>query len=83
MARAYEDTSSTLADRLMAALRAGDEAGGDHRGRLAAAVKVAKPGIQGSWLEIEVDEHADAVRELVRRYCALNHEAKGGWVPRP
>ncbi len=33
MAQAYEDTKGSLADRLLAALLAGDCAGGDHRGR--------------------------------------------------
>src|SRR4029077_18074308 len=32
MAKAYEETKGSLADRLMAALVAGDCAGGDHRG---------------------------------------------------
>jgi hypothetical protein len=38
MVKAYEDTNGSLADRLMAALIAGDCAGGDHRGRLAAGI---------------------------------------------
>jgi len=41
MARAYEQTKGSLADRLMAALVAGDKAGGDHRGRLAAGMRIA------------------------------------------
>ena len=47
MAQAYEETKGSLADRLMAALVAGDRAGGDHRGRLAAGIRVAKRGIAG------------------------------------
>jgi uncharacterized Ntn-hydrolase superfamily protein len=77
MARAFEKTEGTLADRLMAALVAGDRAGGDHRGRLAAAVVVAKTGVEGNWLELRVDNHNDAVVELARRYAELEHEAKG------
>ncbi len=76
MGRAYEETKGSLADRLMAALVAGDHAGGDHRGRLAAGIRVAKNGVPGYWLELQVDHSDDAVAELARRYAALDHEAK-------
>lgn len=79
MARAYEQTQGSLADRLMAALIAGDDAGGDHRGRLAAGIRVAKEGVDGYWLELYVDKSDDAVMELARKYAALEHEAKGNW----
>ena len=77
MARAYEQTQGSLADRLVAALVAGDKAGGDHRGRLAAGMKVAKKGVEGCWLELYVDKSDDAVTELAKNYVALEHEAKG------
>jgi len=77
MARAYEETQGSLADRLVAALAAGDRAGGDHRGRLAAGIRIAKEGVKGHWLELYVDKSDDAVKELVRKYAALKHEAKG------
>ncbi|MCR4415299.1 MAG: DUF1028 domain-containing protein [Thermoguttaceae bacterium] len=76
MGRAYEETKGSLADRLMAALVAADRAGGDHRGRLAAGIRVAKKGVPGYWLELQVDKSDDAVAELARRYAALDHEAK-------
>jgi hypothetical protein len=79
MARAYEETQGSLADRLMAALIAGDRAGGDHRGRLAAGIRVAKKGVEGYWLELYVDESQDAVIDLAKKYAALEHEAKGSW----
>ncbi len=79
MATAYEETQGSLADRLMAALIAGDRAGGDHRGRLAAGIRVAKRGIDGYWLELYVDESQDAVIDLAKKYAALEHEAKGSW----
>jgi uncharacterized Ntn-hydrolase superfamily protein len=79
MAAAYEDTQGSLADRLLAALIAGDCAGGDHRGRLAAGIRVAKQGVKGYWLELYVDESGDAVIDLARQYAALKHEAKGAW----
>ncbi len=80
MARAYEETKGSLADRLMAALIAGDCAGGDHRGRLAAGIRVAKKSVEGHWLELYVDRSGDAVIELARKYAALKHEAKGNWA---
>jgi uncharacterized Ntn-hydrolase superfamily protein len=79
MARAYEETEGSLADRLMAALIAGDCAGGDHRGRLAAGIRVAKTGVPDYWLDIYVDESDDAVVELAARYAELKHAAKGTW----
>jgi uncharacterized Ntn-hydrolase superfamily protein len=77
MAAAYEETPGSLGDRLMAALVAGDQAGGDHRGRLAAGIRLAKPGVEGYWLELQVDQSDDAVRELAKEYAAIEHEAKG------
>jgi len=77
MAGAYEETNGSLADRLMAALVAGDRAGGDHRGRLAAGLRVAKEGIEGHWLELYVHKSDNAVVELAEKYAALEHEAKG------
>jgi uncharacterized Ntn-hydrolase superfamily protein len=68
MAAAYESTDGTIADKLMAALKAGDDAGGDHRGRLAAGIQVAKPGVDGLWVELYVDKSDDAVNELVAKY---------------
>jgi uncharacterized Ntn-hydrolase superfamily protein/inosine-uridine nucleoside N-ribohydrolase len=81
MARAYEETKGSVADRLMAAMVAGDRAGGDHRGRLAAGIRVAKPGVKGNWLELDVDESDDAVAELAGKYAALEHDAKGTKSP--
>ncbi len=77
MATAYEETDGTLADRLMAALVAADRAGGDHRGRLAAGLRVAKKGVEGHWLELYVHKSDNAVVELAEKYAALEHEAGG------
>ena len=68
MAKAYEETKGSLEDRLMAALVAGDRAGGDHRGRLAAGLRVAKTGAPGYWLDLQVDKSEDAVRELADKF---------------
>ena len=79
MARAYEDTAGSLTDRLMAALLAGDCAGGDHRGRLAAGIRVAKKDVDGYWFELYVDKSEDAVIELAQKYAEIKHDAKGEW----
>lgn len=80
MAKAYETTVGSLADRLMAALVAGDRAGGDHRGRLAAGIVVDKPerksDVGSEWLRLQVDKSDDAVTELAKKYAELEHEAK-------
>lgn len=76
MAAAYESTAGTIADKLMAALKAGDDAGGDHRGRLAAGIQVAKPGVDGLWVELYVDKSGDAVNELVAKYAEWKAAAK-------
>jgi len=76
MAKAYEEAKGSLADRLIAALVAGDRAGGDHRGRLAAGIRVAKKGVEGVWLALDVDKSDDAVEELMKKYAALEHPAK-------
>ncbi|MEA3224612.1 MAG: DUF1028 domain-containing protein [Planctomycetota bacterium] len=79
MAKAYEQTQGSLADRLMAALITGDCAGGDHRGRLAAGIRVARKDVKDYWLELYVDKSNDAVVDLARKYAEMEHEAKGQW----
>jgi uncharacterized Ntn-hydrolase superfamily protein len=83
MASAFEDHRGSLADRLMAALVAGDRAGGDHRGRLAAGLRLAREGTAGMWLELYVDRSDEAVHDLARRYTELDHEAKSAWAYEP
>jgi uncharacterized Ntn-hydrolase superfamily protein len=83
MASAFEDHRGSLADRLMAALVAGDRAGGDHRGRLAAGLRLAREGTAGVWLELYVDRSDEAVHDLARRYTELDHEAKNAWAYEP
>ncbi len=79
MARGYEETKGSLADRLVAALVAGDCAGGDHRGRLAAGIKIARRDKPGVWMQLHVDKSDDAVVDLLKKYVALKHPAKGAW----
>jgi uncharacterized Ntn-hydrolase superfamily protein len=79
MAEEYEETRGSVADRLMAALIAGDCAGGDHRGRLAAGIRVCKKDVDGYWLELQVERSDDAVVDLAKQYAELKHDAKGAW----
>jgi uncharacterized Ntn-hydrolase superfamily protein len=79
MAKAYEETKGSLTDRLMAALVAADCAGGDHRGRLAAGIRVAKTGVDGYWFELYTDKSDDAVIDLLKKYVEIDHPAKGEW----
>jgi len=79
MAKAYEETKGSVSDRLMAALVAADCAGGDHRGRLAAGIRIAKRGEKGYWFELQVDKSDDAVIDLLKKYVNADHAAKGSW----
>ena len=79
MAAACEDTKGSVADRLMAALVAADCVGGDHRGRLAAGIRIAKTGVEGHWFELYVDDSDDAVIDLLKKYVDTDHAAKGNW----
>jgi uncharacterized Ntn-hydrolase superfamily protein len=79
MGKAYEETKGSLADRLMA----GDCAGGDHRGRLAAGIRVCKKDVEGYWLDLHVDKSDDAVVELHKKYVESDHAARGDWGKQP
>lgn len=74
MVNAYENASGGLAERMMAALGAAEEQGGDIRGSQSAALKVV-PGaarvFEGpdEWrpiFDLRVDEHEDPIGELGR-----------------
>lgn len=59
------DPSADLAERLMAALEAGDAAGGDFRGRQSAALRIVGTEAYAA-LDLRVDEHVAPVAELRR-----------------
>ena len=63
----------------MAALLAGDCAGGDHRGRLAAGIRVVKRDVADDWLALYVDQSHEAVLDLAKKYAELKRDAKGDW----
>ncbi len=71
MARTFEESEGELSDRLVAALAAGQEAGGDSRGRQSAALLVVREkGGYGSfndrWIDLRVDDHPTPIQELKR-----------------
>jgi uncharacterized Ntn-hydrolase superfamily protein len=65
------DPDEPLARRLLAALAAGDDAGGDRRGRQSAALLVVQDGAGYAGgddiaVDLRVDDHSDPVTELAR-----------------
>ncbi|ALC86746.1 fimbrial assembly protein FimA [Bacillus sp. FJAT-22090] len=61
----------SLAERLLAALYAGDLAGGDSRGKQSAALLVVKEngsygGFNDRYIDLRVDDHEEPVKELAR-----------------
>lgn len=56
-----------IVERLLAAMRAGEAAGGDKRGKQAAALRVQGPECYAR-LDLRVDDHADPLGELARLY---------------
>ena len=68
MAQTFRASEGELAERLLKALEAGQEAGGDKRGRMSAALLIAdqqriEPRLI---LDLKVDKHHDPVKELTR-----------------
>jgi uncharacterized Ntn-hydrolase superfamily protein len=73
MQRAFveSDPKASLARRLLAALTAGDDIGGDRRGRQSAALLVVREGagyggLDDVAVDLRVDDHAEPVGELTR-----------------
>lgn len=71
MAKAFEEAKGPLAWKLMAAMEAGDQAGGDKRGKQSAAILVVRDkggpsGFNDRYLDFRVDDHKDPMPELAR-----------------
>ncbi len=71
LAETFQSTEGTLAERLTAALLAGDRAGGDRRGRQSAVLLVVSEaggygGGSDVLVDLRVDDHPDPVAELGR-----------------
>lgn len=73
MLKAYKESKGDLGDRLIAALQAGQEAGGDTRGKQSAALLIVREGwgyggFNDRYRDLRVDDHADPIVELKRVY---------------
>lgn len=71
MARTFEATTGGLWDRLLAALAAGQAAGGDSRGQESAALLVVRDkggyaGFNDRFIDLRVDDHPRPIEELAR-----------------
>jgi uncharacterized Ntn-hydrolase superfamily protein len=85
MSRAFENTKGDIAERMLAALDAAQEAGGDIRGRQSAALIVVTGKPTGKvWadrvFDVRVDDSAEPIRELRRLVTlqrAYNHMNAG------
>jgi len=71
MGRAFERTQGDLPVRLLAALSAGQRAGGDKRGQQSAALLVVRDrggygGFNDRWIDVRVDDHPAPIEEVVR-----------------
>jgi uncharacterized Ntn-hydrolase superfamily protein len=87
MERAFLDTKGTLADRMYAALVAGDAKGGDARGKQSAALVVFKTGAgyggnDDRAIDIRVDDHPEPFKELGRllKYAEMNYTWNSAWT---
>ena len=87
MEKAFLESQGTLAERLYAALVAGEEAGGDARGKQSAALLVVREeagygGYTDRAVDIRVDDHAEPFRELGRllRLALVNDNWNKAWT---
>lgn len=87
MEEAFLNTTGTLADRMYAALVAGDAKGGDSRGKQSAALLVVKTGAgYGGYtdraIDIRVDDHPEPFVELGRllNYAQMNYAWNEAWT---
>lgn len=87
MEKAFLTTKGTLADRMYAALIAGDKAGGDSRGKQSAALIVVKDkagygGYNDRAIDIRVDDSPEPFKELGRLldYAQMNYAWNQGWT---
>lgn len=70
MAQTFDGSKGKLAERLMRTLEAGQEAGGDKRGKTSAALVVAieEQKGPGSFIDLKVDRHQNPIEELRRTF---------------
>jgi uncharacterized Ntn-hydrolase superfamily protein len=87
MEEAFLISDGTLGERLYAALLAGEEQGGDARGKQSAALIVVKEnagygGYTDRAIDIRVDDHEQPFKELGRLldYAQMNYSWNQGWT---
>lgn len=73
MGAIFQQTEGSLAVRLLAALQAGQDAGGDSRGQQSAALLVVKEkggygGFNDRYIDLRVEDHEEPIKELTRIY---------------
>jgi len=73
MAKSFEASKGDLGERLIAALQAGQDAGGDSRGMQSAALLIVREGwgyggYNDRFRDLRVDDHAQPIKELKRIY---------------
>ena len=73
MAKSFQESKGDLGDRLIAALQAGQDAGGDSRGMQSAALLIVREGwgyggFNDRYRDLRVDDHAEPIKELKRVY---------------
>ncbi|WP_312092806.1 DUF1028 domain-containing protein [Niallia sp.] len=73
MAANFQKTEGSLAERLLAALQAGQNAGGDSRGQQSASLLVVKDrggygGFNDRYIDLRVEDHEEPIKELTRIY---------------
>jgi uncharacterized Ntn-hydrolase superfamily protein len=81
MAEAFENTEGDLGTRMLAAMAAGDAAGGDSRGRQSASILVVKEGggyggYNDRYRDYRVDDHPTPIPELKRIYDLGNRRRR-------
>jgi len=69
METVFLSSRAEFPEKLLAALLAGDRAGGDKRGRQSAALYIVKPeggygGFNDRWIDYRVDDHPDPIPQL-------------------
>jgi uncharacterized Ntn-hydrolase superfamily protein len=73
MERSFVESRGDLGERLIAALQAGQDAGGDRRGMQSAALLIVREGwgyagMNDRYRDVRVDDHPEPIKELKRIY---------------
>jgi len=87
MEDAFLNTTGSLADKMYAALLAGEKEGGDSRGKQSAAIYIAKEkagygGYTDQAIDIRVDDHKEPFKELGRllNIAQMNYSWNIAWT---